>query len=269
MRERIVLSNLRKLARRNLESHPQMVVFAHDLVSHEIAARGLYEADLLHSIFSSPGFNTDIYNGACLDIGANIGNHSVFFAREFSEVLAFEPNPLTAQLLQINVRAWPNVRTLQFGLSTQTGDALLQPGTFNVGGSKIVSQNTGDCMPIRLERLDTVIDTLEIPVTFIKLDVEGHECDALKGGEVTINEALPIILFEQHAKDFQNGTSPTIELLKSWGYQFFTRDDNGSPIFRPRPSRKWHREMSFVEKYYPGILAAHPMGHKIWTDDEH
>lgn len=265
VRERVVLSNLRKLARRNLDKHPQMVVFAHDLVSHEIIARGLYEAELLQSIFGSPSFNSALYNGACLDIGANIGNHTVFFAQDFQQVMAFEPNPLTVQLLKINTRECRNVRILNIGLSARSDRGLLQPGAFNVGGSKVVAKNSEGSVAIQLEKLDAIATTPETPITFIKFDVEGHERSALLGGEVTLRRELPVILFEQHEKDFVKGTSPTIDLLKSWGYEFLTQSQANAPRWW-RPTKSiWVHTTSFAPRYYPGIVAMHPKGHKLFN----
>ena len=44
----------------------------------------------------------DCENSSCLDIGANIGNHSIFFSKFFKQVLCYEPVELTHKLLEIN-----------------------------------------------------------------------------------------------------------------------------------------------------------------------
>ena len=42
------------------------------------------------------------FNGTVLDIGANIGNHSLFFSNYFYKVLSFEPHPKIFKVLAIN-----------------------------------------------------------------------------------------------------------------------------------------------------------------------
>ena len=58
-------------------------------------------------------------------------------------------------------------------------------------------------------------------ITFIKLDVEGHELKALLGSKKIIEKQKPIIMFEQHKNDFINGSTDVIELLRDFGYKSF------------------------------------------------
>ena len=44
-----------------------------------------------------------------IDIGANVGNHSVFFSKKFDKVLAFEPLPMALKLLKINTEKYSNI----------------------------------------------------------------------------------------------------------------------------------------------------------------
>ena len=67
--------------------------------------RSFYEADvLLHLAHRGPR------GGLFLDVGAHVGNHTLFFASFLADhVIAIEPNPATATLLRRNVdfrRIW-------------------------------------------------------------------------------------------------------------------------------------------------------------------
>ncbi len=71
---------------------PQVACFAFDHISTEITVRGRFERPALE-FFCSQLFNRMQNRRLCLDVGANIGNHSLAFADHFDRVLAFEPNP--------------------------------------------------------------------------------------------------------------------------------------------------------------------------------
>ena len=58
-------------------------------------------------------------------------------------------------------------------------------------------------------------------ITFIKLNVEGHELKALLGSKKIIEKQKPIIMFEQHKNDFIDGSTDVIELLRDFGYKSF------------------------------------------------
>jgi hypothetical protein len=56
----------------------------------------------------------------------------------------------------------------------------------------------------------------------VKIDVEGHELLVLRGGAGLIQKNRPVILFEQHPRDFdQSGHSVVIEHLRSMSYSRF------------------------------------------------
>ena len=61
-----------------------------DHIGESIFLDGLYEGAMLHSAFSAllGGYTRQFAVSACLDVGANIGNHSIFFADRFARVVA-------------------------------------------------------------------------------------------------------------------------------------------------------------------------------------
>ena len=91
----------------------------------------------------------------------------------------------------------------------------------NLGGSSIefVSDNHKNSLEISIQKLDDLAKDFQ-RIDLIKMDVEGYESKVIIGGENTIKKHQPIILFEQYAEEFCNGTTDTIKLLKAHGYQF-------------------------------------------------
>lgn len=156
----------------------------------------------------------------CLDIGANIGYHTVLMSSSVGtsgHVHAFEPLARVLPQLRTNLlkNNCSNVTLHEVALSNKEGSALLASEVTNIGNSSIVTTQTETTSSIRT----TTLDSLTLPkISFIKLDVEGHELEMLQGGTATILRDLPVVLFEFSPVFFQgNKQHHSKELL-----QFFT-----------------------------------------------
>jgi len=133
-----------------------------------------------------------------VDIGANIGNHSIFVSKfcSASEVIVFEPNPKAIELLKINLalNECTNVNTAYLGLALSSESNLADvhyPISNNMGQAQILKVAHGaiKCLPGDLF-------LQQKPVGFIKIDVEGAEFDVLKGVQGTVEVWRPSILIE-------------------------------------------------------------------------
>ncbi|MGB0798029.1 MAG: FkbM family methyltransferase, partial [Planktomarina sp.] len=100
---------------------PPFAMFQHDLIASRIIVDGFFERPYLEFLKTQVFPRLDSHE-VCLDIGANIGNHSVFFADHFENVISFEPNPRTHDVLLANARLRPNIETHNIGLSDQAGE---------------------------------------------------------------------------------------------------------------------------------------------------
>ena len=117
-----------------------------------------------------------------LDVGANIGLHSLLLSRCGFEVSCFEPDPLTCAVLRGTMAA-NDCRTVQVheaAVSSRTGTTEFVRVLGNTTGSHVAGakrQPYGE-----LERLvvkTVAIGELLADVDFMKLDAEGHEADIL------------------------------------------------------------------------------------------
>ena len=140
-------------------------------------------------------------------MGANIGNHSLFFAQLFGNVVSFEPHSRIYKILALNTESSTNIEVVNAGLSDKAGilGAFEQP--LNLGASKIVENSEGNIF-FRVVTLDQyVIENPCNSIDFIKMDVEGHELSVLKGATQTLKNHRPILALELHArKDSQKAT---------------------------------------------------------------
>ena len=156
-----------------------------------------------------------------LDIGANIGYNSLMFS-DYGPVHAFEP--LFHKVVRLNVENnnlnCP-IHIFPYALSDreQTVDmyypkAVEASGLRNYGGSSMYKQEWSDessKTEVECHRLDDVYHGVP---SVIKIDVEGHEMEVLKGAESTIKKYMPTILIELF--DFESNEAA--KYLKSLGY---------------------------------------------------
>ncbi len=136
--------------------------------------------------------------GTFVDIGANVGNHSLYAAMflDAGRVVPIEPNPLAYRLLVQNVlvnrlQGVFDLSVLGVGLSDEeTGGYAMQKKERNLGGAKMLS-GKGDLQVFRGDTLlkDTYPD-------MIKIDVEGMEMSVLAGLSEVVAEHKPVLLVE-------------------------------------------------------------------------
>ena len=210
-------------------SHPlsakrnrKMAIFANDLIGICINQFGTYEKEELDILFDFLKPLEETFRaGTCLDIGANIGNHSLYFAPRFAAIHSFEPHPATFRLLDFNMSGLGNVVAHNVGLGESRGKFTLLENLANLGGSTITSTSNGGPgeVEIAVERLDDLSPELG-SLCFVKIDVEGFEASVLKGAIAAIKAHQPLIVLEQHEAEFVDGTTPSLALLQGLGYRF-------------------------------------------------
>lgn len=130
-----------------------------------------------------------------LDIGANIGNHTMYLAAVAGcRVVAFEPNRALAQALVVSVQANDlvdrvSVRAQGVGSSGGRG-RFGQDMPDNLGGQSL-TLGEGDIPIVVLDELD-----FEQPVKLLKIDVEGMEMAVLQGADALLSRDRPLIYVE-------------------------------------------------------------------------
>ena len=207
---RIFLGKLRKYHK----DEPQLLVFSKDFIGEEVYAYGAYEKNEIKAILSSLDF--DCSTVTALDIGANIGNHAIQFSYHFKKVICFEPNGLTFEVLKINTRHTDNVELNNVGLSNKQKSAFLSVPDQNVGGASITSEKNKGDTAIELRIGD---ENISEEFGLIKIDIEGHEKEALEGLQRSIAQYKPVICFE--LINTEENAKALIGSLKGMGYEHF------------------------------------------------
>lgn len=168
------------------------------------------------------------------DIGANIGNHSLYWASNMKvkQIYAFEPVDTTYKILKTNIKInnLENIiKPFNIGLSDEKGYGVINIySNDNIGGTHIKKSDNLNGEKLNIDKLDN-IEISEEKIDFIKIDVEGHELFTLKGAEQTINKYKPLIFIEIFAENSDTIT----ELLSSYGYTLKQTFRDNNYLFAP------------------------------------
>lgn len=141
------------------------------------------------------------------DVGANIGNHSVYLARVAgARVLAFEPNFALCAVLERSLvlnGLEDQVQLWRKGLGAKADQAHFTTDMPENLGSQTLALGEGEVVVVPFDSLTQDSEgpnRLEGPVRMMKIDVEGMELDVLRGAEATISRDRPILYLESHQK---------------------------------------------------------------------
>lgn len=160
-----------------------------------------------------------------VDAGANIGAHSVVFARGVQpggRVVAYEPQRAVYQILCANlaINRLRNVDARRAGVGAAAATMTVQAADYdrsgNFGAVQLESaddaaQGAGDSVPVE------PIDALALArCDLIKIDVEGMERDVLLGAVRTIERHQPVIYLENN---IQEKSPALIQSLFDLGYR--------------------------------------------------
>lgn len=144
-------------------------------------------------------------NDTVIDIGANIGVHTLTLSRLVGEkgtVHAFEPVPLLFTQLACHclINSCVNVKLYQFGLNdTETFSFVPRISEddmkeqINWGSTKLDNNNISG---VKVQT--KTLDQLNLHPQLIKVDVECMELNVLKGMKQTITNSRPFIIIEIH-----------------------------------------------------------------------
>lgn len=189
------------------------------LYAHYRARRDLrrYEAEIhLLPFLVDPTRNA-------VDAGAHRGSYCYFLARMCPQVYAYEPNPVMRDYLQHVVR--DNVIVSDAGLSNQCGESQFvvpnsQRGYRNTAGTLETNLYVGDAarFAVRTVRLDD--EQLE-NVGFIKMDIEGHELQALAGARRLLERDRPTMLIEVREELNGKPIEDALAEIEDYGYHAF------------------------------------------------
>lgn len=184
------------------------------VISRVVENQNYYEYDWLDKWFRVKADNPIIY-----DIGANLGNHTIYFAdhAKTAQIYAFEPVTANYNLLDANVKAnnfTDRVTLFNNAIGAEKGHAFMQIPEGNAGNFGMMSIVKGQ--PQNAEKVEVVvIDELNLPTPdYVKIDTEGFEVNVLKGMKNTLAKADAVVWIEIEIANAMEVN----ELMSSIGY---------------------------------------------------
>ncbi len=175
-----------------------------------------------------------------LDIGANIGLHSLYAANLVGvngKVYSFEPVKSTFNRLKENIliNKFNNIQAFNVAMSdeSKTSEITVSKDGFDAWNSMVgKSCQTGDNFEIETIKtltLDSFVEKehLQNKIDFIKIDTEGWELQVLKGGREYLKNYSPVIMFEYSediCENFNVSLNEVYDLLTNLGYYLYKFD---------------------------------------------
>ena len=179
-----------------------------------------------------------VNNGTtAVDVGANVGDYTYALCRHVGPtggVIAVEPIPDLARMLsRATKRLGLPVKVFNCALSSRDGNAQLFIPVRN--GKRLAGFATlerrmvaGFSRRVILRRLDDLCRDVRGRISFLKIDVEGHELEVLRGGVETLRLHRPNLLVEIEQRHSPVPIFHTFDFLASFGYAGEFLDESGA-----------------------------------------
>lgn len=214
-----------------------------EFISDQIRERGLhYEIENLLRV--SRLSDTSYF----FDIGANIGNHSNFFAQKGSIGTAIEPQSRNFELLKLNAGEFVllNVALGETTKETQIRFFPSSMGNSHIEGSYASQMNDFQqgLETVMQYKLDDLNVNPDLP-TLTKIDVEGFELRVLIGGQKFFSSTSSDLWLELHTNEalenshFSYRREDVLRYLNSFGYLAWNRLDRTNYLFTKRLKLGW------------------------------
>ena len=172
-----------------------------------------------------------------VDCGAFTGDSILKFKNacpsQYKKIVAFEANPVTFKKLQanhfdkctcLNCGVWDKKDTLSF-LADQLGNDKMQSSSMD---RLVLNQQQATHYQVPVERMDDI--ALCADMTFLKMDIEGAELNALRGAEQTIRKNCPTLAICVYHSDEDLLEIPLWIMSLGLNYTYYMRHHNWGPF---------------------------------------
>ena len=140
-----------------------------------------------------------------IDVGANIGLHSVRFASKFDKVLSFEPVSTNFECLVNNTKTFSNVKCFKNGVGSMKEVLTIKVPIDNKNCGAYSFVDFKDFKDTIDEDVQIVkLDDLNIVPDLIKIDTQGFEENVLLGSTKMLKLYSPVIIAEVETKKQKN-----------------------------------------------------------------
>lgn len=179
-----------------------------------------YEPDIF------PDNKDDVFVDCGAYIGDSIFNYLNSYGVHYKKIYAYEVSKDTIEVLNKNIEAAnvPNVIVKNKGVGCENGFMYIE-SNIESSANKLTDNPLSE--KVEIVKLD---DDIDDKITFIKMDIEGAEKDALKGAARTIKENMPkLAICVYHGYDDLLDIPELIDSINP-NYKFYLRHNGGNAI---------------------------------------
>ena len=202
-----------------------------------------------------------------IDVGSNKGLFLYMASRITKPALiyGFEPNPILYKKIR---NVFKKVSLLNCALSAKSGTATLsvpftnaQPDDSLASISQGQQAGSAHNFEVELKKLDDF--KLQSATGLIKIDVEGHELDVIKGAEQLIKKEKPVLIVEIEQRHHRQPVKEIVDdLCEVFGYDayYFLPKDNRLVSFSAEPKVYQESGDFGTIHYVNNFIFIHPTG---------
>jgi FkbM family methyltransferase len=190
------------------------------------------------NLFSNPRYDENHFyffseffplknNEVFANVGALIGDCAIEFVNaskqkgyQYEEIINFEPDPDNFLKLSENMSHIANVRCFPYGLWSSKARLRFSNPNQSIAGTPGWLDTNGS-LEVEVDSLDHLLPNAEI--SFIKMDVEGAETEALRGAANTIQKNTPKIAVSVYHNRDDIFEIPILINQIHPGYKFYLR----------------------------------------------
>lgn len=197
-----------------------------------------------------------------VDIGANVGNHSLYWARHSGvNVVSFEPKGEALELLDLNIgrnHLFSRITMHPVALGAEAGRGRLHVTAGNLGASH-VEVAIGSAPSTEHDVEIKCLDSFYLHgIGLLKIDVEGMELEVLRGSKATLRREQPVVWVELLSIEADQLVRMTLAELGYWRRPLWMSETNALFV------RNWAQVAALVRSPLAlRLLAKRAIGHSV------
>lgn len=202
---------------------------------------GLRMYEIYFGNFGESLHATEEVSNVIFDVGANIGEFTMFCARNYKDIVivAIEPDPIAFLCLRQNLESnglLSKVKLLNIALGEKEGRADFYISTKSADSSLFKPRSFSKILQVEVKRLDNLMRQLGIEnVAVLKMDAEGFEPEVLMGAGVDLRKISLASIDVGPERGGKTTSNECDDLFKSVGFSTQIKQNiNGRQVLLAR-----------------------------------
>ncbi|MDP1604441.1 MAG: FkbM family methyltransferase [Legionella sp.] len=178
------------------------------VIGRALYVRGEFDFNKFIDVWELSGLNSSEKAVTLIDIGANIGSIGIpAVMRGYAErCIAFEPEPLNAKLLKINIilnDLEDKIDVFQVALGNKEGEVFFELSDSNYGDHRVrlgeplegrYGEQNRKTISVPMRTLNEYLNCIDEGASLIWMDTQGFEGYVLKGADRFLKYRIPLVL---------------------------------------------------------------------------